>query len=318
VIIKCGVSVLGEFHGRQGTVCQDNNSIYVEDGIAIAAVADGLSSSCHSDEASKEASLFAVNYCKERITKNSSEKDILTIIKESFEKAQCHIERKACELTYELDECDTTLCLAVFFNGDLYYGQAGDSGIFAFREDGFFDRVTEIVIDEDGYVDPLCRSDKWVIEKYSHKVRSILLVTDGVWKMLAPPLLKDQQYPLDHEMLNYYLNNKNLEKINQEQLDEWLKRDIVDISPSHVNHDDKTMVILIDTAIVVVEQDREYYEWPGVDKWNELLKSHEETLYPYRSKIDEAIKLNNGVFEQKTVKNIIKKCKVSKLLNKFK
>lgn len=315
MIIKCGKSAQGASHKRQGIDCQDNNAIYEEAGIAIAAIADGLSSSRHSDEASEEAAKFVVNYCKNHIKKISSEEDITTIIKQAFEETQTHIELKAREQKYELDECDTTLCLAVFFNGDLYYGQAGDSGIIAFREDGIFERVTEIVIDEEGYVDPLCRSDKWIIKKYPHKVRSLLLVTDGIWHMLVPSLLNNQQYPLDHEVLSYYLNNKELEKIDQDKLDKWLSDDITDILPDLVNHDDKTMVILIDTDITVTEQNKAYYEWPGEDKWTTLLKHQEADLYKYRSQnAEENNTANADVFEKKQKNITTKKSTISKKL----
>ena len=288
MFIKSGASIRGESHKHKGVDCQDANYLTEKDGIAIAAVADGLGSSSHSDMAAQEATKFTVEYCAEKITKNLSEDGILSVIKQSFKDAQFHIERKARTLDYELDEVDTTLCLAVFFDGELYYGQAGDSGIIALREDGIFERVTQIDIDDDGYVEPLCREDKWIFEKYPHRVKSMLLVTDGIWKMLVPNLLKDEKHPLNHLYLDFYLNNKKLENATQKQLDESLKEQITSIPPQNVYHDDKTMIILIDTEISVNRQDEEYYKWPDEEKWNDLLKTYEAKLYPHRFQDNQA------------------------------
>ena len=307
MLITCGVSVQGESHRIKDIVCQDWNKIYVNDGIIIAAVADGLSSSFHSDMASKVASELSVAYCSERITKNSLEEEILLVIKQSFEYAQIHIEQKARMLEYELDECDTTLCLVVLLEGVLYCGQAGDSGVIALRDDGFFERVTNIVDDDDGYVDPLYRSEKWIFLKYKHKARSLVLVTDGIWNMLVPCLLRNEKYPLDNELLNYFLNNMALENLNKEQINEWLQNTIEDILPDHVNHDDKTMIIIIDTEIVVHEQDEEYYKWPSKDLLNELSKAYEDELYNYRLQIrngdKESVDNSDQESEKKNQKN---------------
>ena len=282
MFIKCGVSVQGEDHKRRNIVCQDWNEVLEKDGMVIAAVADGVSSSSHSDMAAQEATKFAVSYCAENMQKNLPENDILAIIKRSFEKTQFHIEQKARELDYELDEIDTTLCLAVFFGGDIYYGYVGDSGIIALREDGIFERVTEIEPDEDGYTYVLGHTDKWLFCKYPHRARSLMLMTDGIWKMLTPRLLENEQYPLMNVYLNFYLNHNGLENMKQEQLDESIRNNITNIQPDKVYHDDKTMVIVIDTEISVKKQDEEYYKWPSEEKWNELQKAYEETIYPYR------------------------------------
>ena len=302
MFIKCGVSIQGEDHKRRDIVCQDWNEVLEKDGVVIAAVADGVSSSCHSDMAAQEATKFAVNYCAENITKNSLANDILAIIKQSFEKAQFHIERKAREMEYELDETDTTLCLAVFFNGDLHYGYVGDSGIIALREDGIFERVTQIDPDEDGYTYVLAHKERWIFNKYPHRVTSLLLMTDGIWKMLVPKLLQNEQYPLMNVYLDFYLNHKGLENLGQEQLNESLKKNITNIEPDKVYHDDKTMIILIDTEVSVNKQNEEYYKWPTEEKWNEILKAYEEKIYPYR-KDEQNIDDSDQNMEKDGVKN---------------
>jgi serine/threonine protein phosphatase PrpC len=319
MLIKCGVSIQGESHKLKGTDCQDWNEVLEKDGVVIAAVADGLSSSCHSDIAAKEATKLAVNYCAEKITKDSSEEYILATIKQSFEEAQFHIERKARELEYELDDVDTTLCLAVFFNGELHYGQAGDSGIIALREDGIFERVTQIEHNVDGIVDPLCFKDKWVFKKFPHKVRSFLVVTDGIWEMLVNPYLKDQQYSLDNELLAYYLYNRFWERLSQEELDEELKNNITNIPPGNVNHDDKTMVILIDTAIAVNGQNEGYYQWPGKEKLAELMEAEDKKLNPHRYQDEDKNMTSTDIPNEMPVENNNKKAGwIAKIFNKQK
>jgi len=298
MFIKCGVSAEGESHKNKNIPCQDWNEINEHNGIIFAAVADGLSSSKHSDLAAKEATAFVIKFCSDKVTKDTTEDIIIAVIRESFEKTLEHIEQRVKEHIHELDEWDTTLCLAIFFDGNVYYGQAGDSGIIALRSDGNFERIVEIEDNEDGYVEPLCRKENWVFGKYPHKVKSLMLVTDGIWGMLVPSLLKGQEHELDHSLLSYYLNNKGIYEYSQDALDEWFKADIASISPDHVNHDDKTMVMIIDTVAEFISQIDDYYKWPSKEKWNELMKAHEKELYPYRFQdaemVEKKIDLSKG------------------------
>lgn len=283
MIIKSGVSVMGESHKRSGDgVCQDSHFYEEKDGMVIAAVADGLGSSSHSDMASQEAAKSVVRFCMDKISSNKNANNILEIMREAFDEAKFNVERKAREKGYELDECDTTLCLAVFCGGNLFWGQAGDSGMIAFRSDGFFEKVVnpEDGANNEGLVYPLCSEDKWKFGKYSPLTRSVLLVTDGVWNILAPPLLKDQSCKLDNATLNFFMNHPALESLKQEQLDGLLNKIITDIEPQRVNYDDKTLVLLVDTEVLASKQPSGYYTWPSSEEWEALRRTQLEKLYP--------------------------------------
>ena len=308
MIIKCGSSIIGESHKNKEVVCQDWHEIKEKNGIIFAAVADGLGSSIHSDVASKLATSYSVNYCAAQITKETSDIEILNIIKNSFEESLSQIEISAKEKGYELDECDTTLCLAVFFDGILFYGQAGDSGILALRADGYFDKVTDIELHDDGEVDPLCVEEKWVFKKYLHKVRSVALVTDGIWKMFVPPLLKREEYDMDHAMLNFFFNNTEILNLDDIKINEWINEKITLINPSRVAFDDKTMILLIDTDIEIQSKviDKNYYHWPTTQEWDVLKKKQEENLYKYRSN-KEPINQRDSTEEIKAKNKIIEK-----------
>jgi len=287
MIIKSGVSVIGESHkGSEDGVCQDSHFYREKDGMVIAAVADGLGSSRHSDVASQEAAESVVHFCIENVQSDMNASNILEIMRKAFDEAQFNVERKARKKGYELDECDTTLCLAVFCGGRLFWGQAGDSGMIAFRSDGSFEKVVhpEDGANNEGLVYPLCYKDRWKFGEYSHLARSVLLVTDGVWNILAPPLLKDQSYELDNATLNFFMNHPALERLEQEQLDELLNKKITEIEPQRVNYDDKTMVLLIDTEVPVSKQSSGYYTWPSYGEWEALRCAQLAKLYP-----DEAI-----------------------------
>ena len=144
MIYTYGITQQGTYHVKNDLVCQDaHNIIKCSDSYAIAAVADGLGSEEHSDVASKLAAKISSEYCAEKIKEDSADDQILEIIKDSFALAQSHIEQAANDDGHDLDQYDTTLSLAVFMNGSLYYGQSGDSGIVALTADGFYKKVTE-------------------------------------------------------------------------------------------------------------------------------------------------------------------------------
>ena len=136
----CGYKDIGKSHQDKGGKCQDSFFIGEGKGFIVAAIADGLSASKHSHVASDIAVNETVRYCLQHITNDYDKAKILSIINKAFDEAHFKIKQTA---GFDLNNYDTTLTLAVYMNGDVYYGHVGDSGIIALREDGKFDCVTK-------------------------------------------------------------------------------------------------------------------------------------------------------------------------------
>ena len=99
-----GITVQGTYHVKNNIVCQDAHNIVKKDkDIVIAAVADGLGSEKYSDIASKIAAEKSTKFCAERITKSSSEEEILKIIRAAFTVSQDEIEKTAADNGHSVD-----------------------------------------------------------------------------------------------------------------------------------------------------------------------------------------------------------------------
>jgi len=275
----CGASHRGKSHESSGTVCQDAHFYLVRPGFIIAAVADGLGSSKHSDVASKIAARGTVDYCAGKINGRMKENEILPVIKSAFDHVDFAIKQTAGD---DLDDYDTTLTLAVFIQDDLYYGHAGDSGIIALRSDGIFEEVTEQQLGsghgKERPVYPLAARSNWVFGRYGHKTRAIFLMTDGIINKAVPPLLENQRYKLDNAYL-YYLYHNLCKKTD---IDEWINDSLSRVLPQEVNYDDKTLVAVVCGTAKIKLQPKEYYEFPDEDEWNALREEQKKQLYPYK------------------------------------
>ena len=184
-----GITRQGAYHIKTGTVCQDYHCFKsLGERFAVAAVADGLGSELHSDIASAIAAEQSVEYCAREIKPESSGDEILKVIKDSFAFSLNAVNEKAKENGDEADQYDTTLALAVYREGMLFFGQSGDSGIVVLNADGTYESVTTQQRDENGCVFPLCfGEDMWAFGKHEN-VASVFLATDGMYETLFPYL----------------------------------------------------------------------------------------------------------------------------------
>ena len=290
MIYYYGVTQQGTYHIEHDLVCQDAHFCKViNDHFAIAAVADGLGSEKYSDVASKIASEKSVQYCSENINENGNLDDIPEVIKKSFEVALGEIYAVADAEKQERDQYDTTLSVVVFLNGTVYFGNSGDSGIVVLNKDGTYDPLTEQQRDENGYVFPLCfGEEKWVFGK-KENVGSVLLATDGMLETLFPFLLKNEPVSIYVALAHFLMNEESLHFADSADGDVQQKMDafVASISGKQVN-DDKTILVMLDTAIICEKQSPEYYAAPD---WASLKKKHDEAFrraaYPHLYKDEE-------------------------------
>lgn len=276
MLYSYGITQIGSYHVEKDLVCQDAHFIRkLSDHFAVAAVADGLGSESRSDIASKIAAEQSVSYCVEHLNETSSDQEMLQTIHEAFKTAFQEIQNTAKSANEELTEYDTTLSLAVYRDGRLFYGNSGDSGIVVLHSDGLYESVTEQQRDENGYVYPLCFEDKWVFG-LKENVSSVFLATDGMLETLFPYLLRNETVTIYVALARFFMDERLLdfEKIGENGVRQKMDAFIASISPTQVN-DDKTVLVMVDTDYPSELQADEYYSTPD---WAMLKEKHDEAF----------------------------------------
>jgi len=267
----------GPYHLDNEIPCQD--SFYtkrINDNCIVAAVCDGLGSESRSDKGSFIVSHQTVEFCSINYKSGMKFDDVKKIMNNAFVYAYKAVLEEAANDGEPSDEYDTTVCLAIYDNGQVYYGQSGDSGMVALMQDGHYIPITEQQRDEDGYVYPLCSGpEKWVFGEVAGKVTAIMLMTDGVWEQICPRTLKEYEVkvnvPLTQKFMDRTENNQDAIGSLQESVYKYL-----DNYPRRLLDDDKTVVVVYnpeDPAQILTD---DYYLVPN---WKQIRDRAEENLY---------------------------------------
>ncbi len=278
-IISYEVGLIGSGHEAENLPCQDNHRIHITENAVFVAVADGVGSEEHSDLASKIAVDSTVEYCCENIDFELTEDEILSIIRDSFSNAQNRIKTEAESRDYPLDQCDTTLTLAVYHDGMLFFGQAGDSGILALGTSGRYGRITECQRDTLGQVFPLRSGIGHWVFGIADNVSNFLLATDGLFDLFFPAFLSFEDNPVNMDLSSYFLDNTRL-MIDQKSPDELqkIKQSRIDYVKSlsgTASDDDLTLIVVLDLDRPPGRQPDGYY---NVD-YEKIRSEYKEKIY---------------------------------------
>ncbi|MDR1641269.1 MAG: protein phosphatase 2C domain-containing protein [Clostridiales bacterium] len=249
-----GSSIAGVSHIKRKRPCQDAFFIANSDFALIAAVCDGVGSQKHSGMASAVASEACVKHCIANMKPGMDDNSILAVICHAFEAALDAVENEARAQNLDIWQCDTTMTLGVLANGDLYYGQSGDSGMIALFSDGSYLPVTKQQNDSDGRVYPLRMNSSWAYDKVEGKVASALLCTDGIWKLVNAGDPEQAFFRLNYYMDPRAIFLRSTQGSRSESLGKWTESELYRINAeeaSGANYDDLTMVIMHDTNICV-------------------------------------------------------------------
>lgn len=187
-------SLIGKDHLRTNTPCQDHSDIIdLQNGWTIAAIADGVGSASRSEEGSKIAVASALKFCSENFPTSTDTKSVLAMLLLAFHRAFGDICEHAEHESTELEAFDTTLTVACFYRGMLFYGHCGDGGIFVVNRFGEASEITTPQKGEDGdSMIPLRFGAKyWVFGQHSENVPTVLLATDGVRDKIASNDFRD-------------------------------------------------------------------------------------------------------------------------------
>ncbi len=184
------ISQQGSSHIRKSTNCQDfsrtadvrNEKLNLD--MAVAAIADGVGSCDFSEDGSRIAVTTALEYlCRKLpLLEAMSDDAVLSLIKESFRKADSCIEDEATTRSLPYLLFDTTLTIAVLTEqGTCYVGHIGDDGIVALFTDGSYSMITaRIEGEEANSVFPLSSKKYWTFGVSKKPVAALALMTDGL------------------------------------------------------------------------------------------------------------------------------------------
>ena len=232
------VNLIGTHHETVGMPCQDSYTLFETDFLRGVAVADGLGSKRCADIGSRYAVYLIEEVIKQSVTTNMlTDEQMLQLLKWSFEVARTEIIKYALSKEHNPDDYCTTLCVAVMYNGRVYFGNAGDSGCIALLQDGRYVKLTSQCRDSsNGGVYHLFYPNHWKFGVVHKPVVSVMLMTDGVWDIMVPKYLGRE---INIELADKFLNcfGKSDEAIKNLQIDagEYLKKHC---------RDDITMVVL--------------------------------------------------------------------------
>lgn len=267
----------GPYHIDNNIPCQDARYIKQrDDGVTVAACADGLGSELYSDIGSQLGSYNAVAYCAEHYEPNMTTEEVLHLIKVSFVNAYRAVLDKAAEMGEDIDQFDSTLCLVIYDGENVWYGQSGDSGMVVRLTNGMYYPITEQQRDDEGNVFPLCSGpDYWVFGKVEGSVSSVMLMTDGVWDQICHPLLRKESVKVNTSLIAPFMERTETE---QEEIEGVQKacEGFLEHFPRDQLDDDKTVVILYNTDNPATKMPVEYYLYPD---WDKLKAKNREIFY---------------------------------------
>jgi serine/threonine protein phosphatase PrpC len=280
MIYAYGFSTIGSSHQKRGTVCQDANKIIrLNDGMIIAAVADGVGSCQYSDIASSMAVEISTEVCADEI-KADGNCDLNTVIKKAFTKAEQEIDKYSLSKNHPLSEYDTTLTLAIYDGKTVVYGHCGDGGIIGLSQDGSYVKITTPQKNEGIYVIPLRAGEEtWIIGKAEEEYAALLLATDGVYDIFFPYLLKGQAVDIYVPLIRYFLDNRILQATDDtiEDIAKEQERFINGENCASIT-DDKTFLVMINGDIQPALKDDDYYAEPD---WDTLQEQWNKKAYPH-------------------------------------
>lgn len=274
MIFTYGLSLQGTSHITNDIVCQDAHKIKVlQTGTVVAAIADGVGSSKHSDIAAK----IAVNTVLHTIeTGLLCYNDAEYIIKLGFITALHNIKCEANANNHNVSDYDTTLT-ALIYNGErISYGHVGDGGIIGLTVSGDYISITKIQKgDEHNIVIPLrIGLSGWVFDSCDVNFCALLMLTDGLLDIFMPSLLNRDIYVrfarqfMDNTVLN--INYQNAETIKNQ-----IKTFLTSESCKPIT-DDKTIVGIINSDITANKKEASYYVEPD---WKKLREEKYKLLY---------------------------------------
>lgn len=293
------MSLIGRSHVKSDIVCQDANEVkLLDNGWIIAAAADGLGGSEHSEVAAQTAVQKIVEYFADNLQTEWNTTILEDMMKNAFRSAYQSIMElisnssplSAYPNNMELIDNSTfsssyqTTLMGVIYNGEkAVFGSVGDGGIISLYSDGeFLVENTQNKGDVFNQTIPInAGEEQWSFghSDESRTVASLLIMTDGLFDVAHPHYLFDHDPPLDIRFLRSFMDRNLLPLSNEDDFHQAENeiRDYLNGSVLESVSDDKTIVGIINTDITPLEKEQSYYEFPNI----EMIKlERQKALYP--------------------------------------
>ena len=206
-IAAVALSLRGKNHIAQGMVLQDYHKLQLMDDQTIfVVVADGVGSEPRADEGAEIACTSAAAYFDTHIS--DVKKDPRTFMKHSFKAAKDAIAAAARSAGIDARQMNTTLHAAWMTEKGVWWGHAGDGGIFLMDDSGTLEMPTEPMTAENGeYVIPLLAGEAWWQFGFSEgHYQSVLLCTDGIYGRITNRALRSAGIAMDKAMAATFLS----------------------------------------------------------------------------------------------------------------
>ena len=159
----------------------------------MALAADGVGSCRHSDIASKAAIEAACRFAETAFPVRVTEDDLLAFIRTMANYAANAVDRYVLKHEGNFEDYHTTLVIALYNGKDLYYANAGDSGIVVLDERGCYHILTEQQNTEYGEVITLAQR-RFAVGKAPFGVSAVACMTDGLLEWCCPNSLNEHKF----------------------------------------------------------------------------------------------------------------------------
>lgn len=285
--ITYGCSQQGRQHIKMNKPCQDSNiRRTLSNGWILVAIADGVGSAKRSELGSREAVDAIASFCELAFPVDACCINLKSMMRTAMNYALKKVYEKA--EAYELPEeaLDTTLSV-ILWNGSRYvFGHSGDGGILGMHVDGRMEQLTHPLKGEDGVsVLPLRAGyQNWYIDAGDDDFVSFLLMTDGMYDIFTPYLLRKTEDGIYHSLAQIFMNPAITYGTSQELLQERVER-LVSGETGW-----KEYRVLLQELLTM------YFDKAEV---RQILSSVEEYRYP--------VGLLSGVMDDRTVAGVIKR-----------
>lgn len=284
------MSTIGTAHqAKENGVCQDASDVTVlNNGWIVAAIADGLGSAKKSEIGSRTAVKTVLSFVSDNYPDKWHEESLMSLLRTAYHKALKTIKTLAEENQDELCDYDTTLTTVIYNGTNVVYGHVGDGGIIVLSSYGEYTVLTKAQKGEAfNETNPLrAGPEYWFFGVAKEDVCSLVMMTDGIFDVAYPWLLKNTDQPIYVNYVRPFMDI-NILKVSTPADFENAQTEITDFFQSPYCKqitDDKTIVGIINTDITPDLKSDEYYAEPD---WETLSKEHHDLLYEKKSSVDD-------------------------------
>jgi serine/threonine protein phosphatase PrpC len=222
------VSLCGVSHQKMELPCQDALALEILDnGMLIAALADGAGSATFAEVGSNLAATRVVEVLHARLETNSlpHEEECRRFLQEAVQEAKEKIEEAAASREVQASDLATTLIILIAAPDFIAAAQIGDGSVVVSDQDGKLMSLTDPqsgeYINETSFLISPGALEQMQTEVYRGKVKHLAAFTDGLQR-LALKLPENTPYEPFFQPLFRFMENVTEEEQAQEQLTAFL------------------------------------------------------------------------------------------------